>query len=286
MTTPTLSTLHNATKNALLKAGGILRKDFLKKNSVSYKDPLSPATQTDLLSERTIIKIIQRSFPAHKFLGEESNFLKTEFKSYGIDQGYRWIVDPLDGTVNFIHGFPQFCVSVAVERKEKILVGGVYDPIHHELFMAVNGKGSTLNGRRILVSRQRDLQRALLITGFPYDRNRFAKQYLKTLEPFVSGCAGIRRLGAAALDLAWIACGRADGFFEYKLHPWDVAAGYLLVKEAGGKISDFSGTFVDLDNPFETLATNGKIHSQMVKAFSKIRGIRTFRRRLVTSVGP
>jgi len=181
----------------------------------------------------------------------------------GTESHCRWIIDPLDGTTNFAHGYPQFCVSIALEQQGQVVMGLVYDPLRRECFRAVRGQGATLNGAPILASTEIDLDKALLATGFPYDHREHADFYLNYFRAFMTRCQGIRRGGSAALDLCYVACGRLDGFWEFKLKPWDTAAGALIVSEAQGKLSNFSG------EPFsiwgdQTLATNPTIHDEMV----------------------
>lgn len=254
-----------ATVQDTLRAGGeILRKGFAGRRIVRFKTPTSPVTQIDLQSERAIVGLIRRRFPDHTFLAEESAHLKRGDLGDSRPGRYRWIIDPLDGTVNYLHRIPQSCVSVAVECGGILLAGGVYDPFRDELFFAQAGGGTTLNGRRISVSPARRLADALLITGFPYDHRRWAHVYLAEMEGFLRICQDVRRLGSAALDLAWLSAGRCDGFWEHKLNPWDVAAGWLLVAEAGGSVSDFRGQPVTVDWTAETLASNGRIHKEMV----------------------
>jgi myo-inositol-1(or 4)-monophosphatase len=252
-------------KKALEAGGKVLKQGARQRRNVSYKTPLSPVTQVDIASEKVIVSIIRKAFPTHGFLAEEMSHYEKSSTTAHASNNYRWIIDPLDGTVNFVHRIPQSCVSIAVERAGIILAGGVYDPYRDELFLAVKGKGATLNGKRIHVSPETKMHRAVVITGFPYDRNDHATRYLDFLRPFLKKCADLRRFGAAALDLAWIACGRAEAFLEYKLSPWDIAAGMLLVEEAGGKVSDFKNQKVNLDNPYTTLASNGRLHPGLLK---------------------
>jgi len=259
--------LYETTRTALLTGGRILRKGFSIKPKISYKSPLSPVTQVDRASERAIISLIRRRFPDHTFLAEESAFLKRGDLGASRPGRYRWVIDPLDGTVNYMHAIPLASVSVAVECNGQVLAGGVYDPFRNELFMAQRGLGATLNGWRIHVSRERALQKALLITGFPYDSGRNSKLYTRVMEPFLRKSMGIRRFGSAAIDLCWIACGRADGYWEFNLSPWDVAAGWLVVEEAGGRLSDFSGGVLNLDEPCQTFASNGLLHAPMLRVF-------------------
>ncbi|HET6369571.1 MAG TPA: inositol monophosphatase family protein, partial [Nitrospiria bacterium] len=181
----------------------------------------------------------------------------------GGNSPYRWIIDPLDGTTNYAHGFPCFCVSIGLEHEGNVLLGVVYDPIRSELFYAERGKGATLNGRRIRVSSTFSLSRSLLVTGFAYDIRISQENNIDHFTRFSMRSQGVRRTGSAALDLCYVASGRFDGFWEMKLHPWDVAAGSLIVKEAGGEISTFSGDPFYIDSK-EILATNGKIHREMI----------------------
>lgn len=287
--TPSLDDLHRTAQAALLAGGRILKKGFAAKRRVFFKSLTSPVTHVDMMSERAVINLIRRRFPDHGFLAEESSYLSEITSaarrrlSSGLrvadgsqpqaasGAGYRWIIDPLDGTVNFLHGLPQSCVSVAVEKGGVILAGGVYDPFRDELFMAKRGGGATLNGKRIRVSPRSPMQRSLLVTGFPYDHQKRAAYYLAFVEPFLRKSMDLRRLGSAALDLAWVACGRVEGYWEFHLNPWDVAAGILLVQEAGGMVSDFSGGKMDIDRPAETLASNARIHAEMLHVMKTTR---------------
>jgi myo-inositol-1(or 4)-monophosphatase len=179
---------------------------------------------------------------------------------------FKWIVDPLDGTTNYAHGYPCFCVSIALERAGQIIIGVIYDPLRDEMFAAERGEGATLNGRLIRVSEVESLSRAMVCTGFPYDvrdRGDFARHFAS----FIMNAQAIRRDGSAALDLAYVACGRFDGFFEEGLRPWDVAAGVLLIEEAGGRVSHFNGQPFDHYTP-PILASNGLIHEEMMRVLS------------------
>ena len=258
-------------RDTLLAGGAILRAGFAGRRVVRFKTPTSPVTQIDLRSEKAIVDLVRRRFPDHTFLAEESAHARKGDLGRSRPGRFRWVIDPLDGTVNYLHRIPLSCVSVAVETGGVVLAGGVYDPFRDELFLAERGKGATLNGRTLRVSDEPRLSQALLITGFPYDHRRWARLYLSVLEAFLKKCQDVRRLGSAAIDLAWISAGRADGFWEYKLNPWDVAAGLLLVQEAGGRVSDFSGGPFLLDRTGETLASNGKIHAEMLRVFSGLR---------------
>lgn len=245
-------------RGALLKAGAVLKRYF-RKTGYSLKGPSNLLTRADLESQEAVLELITRNFPAHDYLAEEQASRLTGAESL-------WVLDPLDGTTNYAHGFPAACVSIALLKGGKPALGGVYDPFREELFAAERGKGAFLNGKRLRVSAVRRLSRSLLLTGFPYDRARFGSFYSSFYVDFMKICHDIRRSGSAALDLAWTAAGRADGYWELKLNPWDVAAGRLLVEEAGGKITDFEG------KPWKeigaygvfTLASNGLVHSEML----------------------
>jgi len=235
---------------------------FKKTTIVAYKNPISIVTEADQEAERRILREIRKCFPGHALLTEESPPHET-------NSPYRWIIDPLDGTTNFSHGLPHACVSVGLEKDGRMLMGGVWDPFKKELFFACRGRGATLNGRPITVSRRKKLIGSLLVTGFPYDRQKNARYYLSFYEKFMVRTQGIRRYGAAALDMCYVACGRFDGFWEFKLNPWDVAAGQLIVEEAGGRLSDFTGRPFDLNRPQQILCTNGCLHAVMATILKK-----------------
>jgi myo-inositol-1(or 4)-monophosphatase len=213
-------------------------------------------TEVDRVAEAAIIDILRTAYPTHAILAEESG-------RQGPDSGYLWIIDPLDGTTNFMHGFPQFAVSVALQVKDRIEQGVVYDPLRQELFTASRGRGARLNDRRIRVSKQKTLQGALLGTGFPFREQNHVDTYLQTLRAFMEVTAGIRRAGAAALDLAYVACGRLDGFWEFGLKSWDMAAGVLLIEEAGGMVGDPQGNDAYLASG-HILAANPRIFGDML----------------------
>lgn len=263
-----LKTFEIVNREALLIGGEILRRGFSRHGRVSYKSLISPVTEIDVKSERAIIRHIRKKFKDHAFLGEESAFLKKI--APGAAHGFRWVIDPLDGTINFMHGIPMACVSIGLEYKGTLLTGGVYDPFRQELFMAARGQGATLNGKRIHVSKENKLIRSLVITGFPYDTVKNPKPYLRLVEGVIKKTIGLRRFGSAAIDLAWVACGRAEAFWEYNLSPWDVAGGWLLVQEAGGTVTDFHGNAVSINSPQRTLATNGRVHRKITAIFKKI----------------
>jgi len=261
--------LFQTAKAALLAGGDILRRGAREKKRITYKSALDPYTQVDLAIEKKVIGLIRTKFPTHQFLAEESSYQSRMRKPAGISGEYRWIIDPLDGTVNFIHRVPQSCVSIAVEKKGILLAGGVYDPYRDELFMAARGRGATMNGRAIRVSKETNLKRCLMVTGFPYLREKKIRTLMRGLQAVLSECADVRRFGSAALDLAWVACGRTDGYWESSLNAWDVAAGWLLVEEAGGKLSNFKGHQLNICSPQEILASNGRIHRKLVRLFLK-----------------
>jgi myo-inositol-1(or 4)-monophosphatase len=249
-------------KEILLSCGKILKSRF-GKVGYSLKGRADLLTAADLASQKRAIDMIRRRFPDHGLLAEE-----------GVDTlrpgRPAWIIDPLDGTTNYAHGFPAACVTAAFYDGGELRAGGTCDPFRGELFFAVKGRGASLNGRRIRVSSTPDLSRALLATGFAYDRGEKAEFYCSFYSDFLKISHDIRRMGSAALDLAWTACGRLDGYWEFNLKPWDVAAGLLLVKEAGGKVSDFSGKGWSVPAEFgpQTLAANGRLNDAMIAMIS------------------
>jgi myo-inositol-1(or 4)-monophosphatase len=245
------------------RAAGRIHLRRLRHISIARKsaNPIDLVTEADNEAEAAIIAIIRHAFPDHVVLAEETGASAGESE-------HRWIIDPLDGTTNFAHGYPQFCVSIAYERRGRIELGVVFDALKREWFVARRGKGSRLNGRRIHVSRTPALEMSLLCTGFPYDRRERRRFYLTFWEAFMIRSQGNRRAGAAALDLAYVACGRIDGFWEFGLKAWDVAAGALIVEEAGGRVTNMDGTPLDL-NAGKILATNGRIHREMMDVIAQ-----------------
>ncbi|MCX7983895.1 MAG: inositol monophosphatase [Bacteroidetes bacterium] len=244
--------------DAAQEAGAYLRDNIGNIQHIERKggEATNLVTEIDKQSEQIILRKIRQHYPDHDFLGEESG-------AHKISSPYRWIVDPLDGTVNYAHGVPIFAVSIAVEYNNELLLGVIYDPMRDELFTAERGKGAFLNGVRISVSRTSTLLESLLVTGFPYDVRKELDYHLRPFNEFLVKGQAIRRLGSAALDLAYVACGRFDGFWEGKLNPWDMAAGVLLVVEAGGRWTDYNGNSTTIYTP-QMLATNGIIHDEMV----------------------
>ncbi len=248
-------------KAMALAAGRFLRNRRRKHNRISYKGRINLVTAADLASEKLIFKAIKKKYPDHSILTEEK--LSAERES-----DFRWIIDPLDGTTNYAHDFPFWSVSIALEYREKIIIGVVYEPMRDEMFYASSGNGARLNDKKIIVSQEKMLERSLLATGFPYDIGSSEENNLKYFERFARKARGVRRAGSAALDLCYLACGRFDGFWELKLSPWDTAATRLIVEEAGGIVTDFDGHKYSIYDKY-ILASNGKIHDQMIKILSK-----------------
>ena len=242
------------------EAGQVLADKFGRALQVSNKGDIDLVTEADLAAERLIVERIRSYHPRHAILTEESGDVA---EAGADDDAHKWIIDPLDGTTNYAHGYPTFCVSVALEHEGRVVVGAVYDPTRDEMFAAERGGGATLNGRRIRASETDELNRALVCTGFPYDvreRGDFERHF----RAFIMNAQSVRRDGAAALDLAYVAAGRFEGFYEEGLRPWDVAAGVLLVEEAGGRVTHYDGS------PFSIyashiVASNGLLHEAMLR---------------------
>lgn len=243
---------------AAREAGELLRANMGRPIEVSHKGPIDLVTEVDFASEQLIKRLITTHYPRHTVLGEEAGFAGA-----GDDAEYRWIVDPLDGTTNYAHGYPCFCVSIAVERAGEVVLGVVYDPTRDELFAAERGAGATLNNRRISVSPIGALGDALLVTGFPYNITLERFTNLGHFHDFSLNCQAVRRDGSAALDLCYVACGRFDGFWELALSAWDTAAGTLIVAEAGGRVTNFAGEPFDAYRP-QCVASNGLVHDEML----------------------
>ena len=252
-----------------LRAAGKVLAAKIGKVSYRLKGRANLLTEADLAAQKTAVGIIRRAFPEDGFLAEESPAELTP-------NGRLWIIDPLDGTTNYAHGFPAASVSIAFASRGRVEAGGVYDPFRNEEFTAARGRGAFLNGRRLRVSRAPTLSRALLVTGFAYDRAERANFYLRFFADFMKLCHDVRRMGAASLDMCWLAAGRTDGYWEFGLKPWDVAAGRLILEEAGGRTSDFSGKPWRVGETLggETLATNGRIHAAMLKVIRRRLGRR------------
>ncbi len=241
--------------DAAQAAGKFQRARFGSSFAVEHKGDKDLVTDVDTASEAMIVGMIKERYPGHGIVAEEGEYPEG-------DGVYRWIIDPIDGTTNFAHGYPWFCVSIGVERSGEIVAGVIYNPVTEELFTAATGTGAFRNGSRIRVSRKAPLSSSLLATGFPYDCATDPENNFENFIRFQKRAMGIRRAGAAALDLAWVAAGALDGFWELKLKPWDVAAGTLLVREAGGMVSAFDGSPYNISN-HRILASNGLIHQEM-----------------------
>jgi myo-inositol-1(or 4)-monophosphatase len=243
-------------REAALTAGGILRDNIHGIREIAYKGDINLVTEMDMRSERAVIEILLASFPDHGIMAEEETTIRK-------GSAFTWIIDPLDGTTNYAHGYPCFSVSIALEQDDEIVLGVVYDPMRGELFSAQKGHGAFLNGKPIQVSSIDVLIKSLLATGFPYDRKVSDRNNLNYFHDLLMASQEVRRDGSAALDLCYVASGRFDGFWELKLKPWDVAAGSIILTEAGGRVSDFSGSKFSIHDD-EILASNGKVHGQMV----------------------
>jgi myo-inositol-1(or 4)-monophosphatase len=246
-------------------AGALLRDRLGTRIDISHKGSINLVTDVDLASEKLIREAISTSHPRHEILAEEGGLTESNSE-------YRWIVDPLDGTTNYAHGYPVFCVSIALEHKGEVMLGVVYDPMREELFTAERGGGAALNNRPIRVSKIDSLSESILSTGFPYDIKTSKLTNLEHWANFAMNAQALRRDGSAALDLCYVACGRYDGFWELNLSPWDTAAGALIVAEAGGRVTDFNGGTFSNYRP-EVVASNGLIHDRMIEVLAtRVRG--------------
>jgi myo-inositol-1(or 4)-monophosphatase len=261
-------------RQAALAAGAVMRLNYEKPHEITMKGTIDPVTETDYQCQEIIIGMIRQAFPDHGFLAEETAVGEPPPAAKEIGQPglaweadapptCRWIIDPLDGTVNFAHGFPVFCVSIAFETDGVIEYGAIYDPLRDELFEGRRGEGAWRNGQPIRVSDTARMDRALIATGFPYDIRERVTESMARLGRVVASAQGVRRAGAAALDMCYIACGRFDGYFEENLKPWDTAAGLVIVTEAGGKITAFDGGDYDIFGP-NISASNGILHDKLL----------------------
>jgi myo-inositol-1(or 4)-monophosphatase len=249
-------------KTTLIKAteaGATVLKEFFNGQfKISNKEGVNNlVTEADLAAEKAIFEVIRESYPDHFILSEEAGEIH-------MDSEYKWIIDPIDGTVNFANGIPLCCVSVALEKNGEVIMGAVYNPIYNEFFFGQKGWGASLNDKRIQVSEKNELCSACLVTGFPYTYLDMDNGPLQVFERFIRRGIPVRRLGSAAIDLCWVAAGRFDGFYEHKLQAWDSAAGMLIVQEAGGRVTDFYGNPYSLYQP-QIIATNGKIHDELLR---------------------
>ncbi|MEK6580693.1 MAG: inositol monophosphatase family protein [Bdellovibrionota bacterium] len=255
-----LERVRKAAIEAAVAAGEVLTKNFGKKLTVSKKKGAGLVTQVDFASENAALKVLKKRFPDFGILTEESGeHSGTEIRCPG-----RWILDPLDGTTNYVHGFPMFCVSLAAEWMGEVVVGVIVHPILEDVYVATRGKGATLNNKKIRVSKTSGLSNSLLTTGFTYRKDEWLHREMEAFERLSGVARAIRRPGSAALDLAYTARGVFDGFWERRLSPWDIAAGGLLVQEAGGKVTDFKGNSFSVDSP-EILASNRVLHPSLLQ---------------------
>ena len=253
--------LHTILHEAAEAGAAEILRFFQGSFKVSNKEGVNNlVTEADHASEKAILSVIKKAFPDHQILAEESGALEQS-------SDYKWIIDPIDGTVNFAQGIPLNCVSIAIEFQGSIILGAVYNPHLNEFFFAEKGKGATLNDKPIQVSKKTSTLKSCLVTGFPYTYINEPNGPIEVFERFVRKGVPVRRLGSAAIDLCWVACGRFDGFFEQKLEPWDSAAGYLIVEEAGGKVTDFKGDAFSVYQ-HKLIATNGFIHEEMVEVIN------------------
>ena len=253
-------------KNTLIQAvragAGELSRFFNGQFKISNKEGINnPVTEADHASEKAILEVIKSQFPGHYILSEEIGEIIQ-------DSSYKWLIDPIDGTINFAHGIPICCVSVAVEHNGEIILASVFNPNMNEFYLAEKGKGATLNDNPIHVSEEIEVIKSCLVTGFPYTYLDMPNGPLEIFSKLIRKGVPVRRLGSAAIDLCWVAAGRFDGFYEHKLEAWDSAAGYLIVEEAGGKVTDFKG---EKFSPYQhrILATNGKIHDEMLDVINQ-----------------
>jgi myo-inositol-1(or 4)-monophosphatase len=250
-------TLMEATRAGAAEITRFFNKDF----TVSNKEGVNNlVTEADHAAEKAIMAVIKNHFPEHQILAEETGEIIQ-------DSNYKWIIDPIDGTVNFAHGIPLNCVSIGIEKDNNIVLAAVYNPHMNEFFFAEKGQGAFLNDKPIRVSAQTATINACLVTGFPYTYINMPNGPLEIFDRFIRKGVPVRRLGSAAIDLCWVAAGRFDGFYEHKLEPWDSAAGYLIVEEAGGKVTDFDGNLFSVYQ-HRILATNGKIHEEMLRVIN------------------
>lgn len=247
---------------AVKEGGAVLIQHFGKVKSIDYKGEINLVTEVDRQSEQKIVSIIKDKYPDHSILAEETG-------DSGGSSPFKWIIDPLDGTTNYAHSYPCFCVSLAIEYEGEVIYGAVYDPMREEIFTAEKGDGAYVNGKIIKVSSTQELNHSLLCTGFPYDIRDDIESNILNFRNFLMKSQAVRRDGSAALDLCYVAAGRFDGFWEQKLFPWDVAAGSLLITEAGGKLSNFKDKKFNIYDT-EIVASNGIIHHQMIETLKSL----------------
>ncbi len=251
------SSIKDTAIQAARAAGAILQERARLGFRIEHKNAVNLVTDADRQAEQAIIERIREAHPEHQILAEEQGIVVQN------DSPYKWVIDPLDGTTNFAHGFPAYCVSIGVEYQRSCILGVVFDPTRQELFVGERGSGAFLNDQPIRISQTASLNAALVVTGFGYDIRETSNNNLEQFARFALRAQGVRRMGAAALDLCYVASGRLDGYWELKLHPWDTAAGVVILEEAGGQVTDLQG------NPFSIygsgiVASNGQFHNEMV----------------------
>lgn len=254
----------NVATTAARHAGQVIQQglDNIEHLNIEHKGRNDYVSEVDRQAEQAIIATIRKFYPDHAIMAEESGH------SGSGHSDFEWIIDPLDGTTNFLHQFPQFAVSIAVKEKGKLAHGVIFDPVRDEMFTASRGQGAKLNNFRIRVTEQKQLENSLLATGFPYHDFSYIDAYMESLKTFMQSTAGIRRAGSAALDLAYTACGRVDGYWEFNLKPWDIAAGALIAQEAGALVTDFNGgeNYLESGN---ILVTNPKLYKHMAQTLAQ-----------------
>jgi myo-inositol-1(or 4)-monophosphatase len=253
-----INTMHKAIEAGASELQRFFNGDF----KITNKDIgiNNPVTEADHASEKAIFEVIRQDFPDHFLLSEEAGALH-------MDSEYKWIIDPIDGTINFAHGIPICCVSIGLEHQGELVMGAVYNPFMNEYFFAEKGKGATLNDKTIVVTQKADLATSCLVTGFPYKYLDTPNSPLEVFERFIRQGIAVRRLGSAALDLCWTAAGRFEGFYEHSLQAWDSAAGIIILQEAGGLVTGFNGQPHSVYQP-DILATNGKVHQAMMQVIN------------------
>jgi myo-inositol-1(or 4)-monophosphatase len=252
------------------REAGVILQDYAARGfQIEHKGRINLVTEADLASERHIKRLIASHYPTHRILAEESGVMAHGESSDDYCQ-FLWIIDPLDGTTNFSHGFPCYAVSIGVEHRGEMIAGVIYDPSRDELFAAERRGGASLNGQKIRVSDVEHLEKALIVSGFPYDVRERVDEYLPAWREFLKRAQGVRRFGAAAIDMAYVAVGRLDGFWEFGLNPWDTAAGWIIIEEAGGRVTKMDGSPFDNYTP-SLLCTNGKIHDEMLAVLREIK---------------
>jgi len=257
-----LNSLLETAVSAGKAAGALLLKYASSGFRVEYKNPINLVTDADRAAEQCVIDHISSRFPTHRFLAEERGRIEEA------PSPYLWIIDPLDGTTNFTHGYPAYCVSIGLEHNGRCILGVIFDPSRDELFTATENQGAWLNGQPLHVSPTTALDRSLLVTGFAYDIRETSRNNLDHFSTFSLRAQGVRRTGSAALDMCYVAAGRFDGFWEVRLNPWDMAAGSVIVREAGGTLTNFSGSDLSIYG-YELVASNGHIHQAMLSILNR-----------------